>query len=115
MLNDISDSDYMLIENPSEDFYGIELKTGKWQGVRYIYGKVSIKDTPELDTATMSFSDTITDSTDNFEEHELIGNMEFKNHLGDILNHCIQDSLNNKKAEIGHINTNTDAHTEPSD
>lgn len=113
-MNNINETDYMLIENPNEDFYGIQLKSGKWKDVKYIYGKVSIKETPELDTATMSFSYTITDSTDKFEEDELIGNIDFKNHIGDILNHCIQDSLDNKKAEIGHINANTNAHTKSS-
>jgi hypothetical protein len=113
-MNNLTYKDYVLIENPNEDFYGIELKTGKWQGVRYIYGKVSIKESPELDTATMSFSYTITDSTEKYEEAELIGDINFKNHLGDILNHCIQDSLDNKKAEIGHINTNPDTRTKSS-
>lgn len=112
MRTDISDADFVFLEKETEDFYGVELKTGKWQGVQFIYGSVSIKETPELDTATMSFTYTITDSCD-FEHDELIADIEFKNHLGDILSYVMYDSLNNGKAQIGHIDTNTDSRTEP--
>jgi len=115
MMHDISSHDFTLLENPNEDFYAIELKTGPYKGVRYIYGAVSIKETPELDTATLSFSYTIQESTDKFEDDELIGNIDFKNYIGDVLQHVIQDSLHNKEAQIGHINTDTDAHTQSSD
>ena len=114
-MSGISDHDFVLLENPNEDFYAVELKTGLYKGVRYIYGAVSIKETPELNTATMSFSYQISDNGGTFEDDELIGNPEFKNYIGDILMYVIQDSLDNKEAKIGHINTDTDAHTKSSD
>ena len=111
----ITDHDFVMLENPKEDFYAIELKTGPYKGVRYIYGAVSIKETPELDTATMSFSYQISDNGSKFEDNELIENPEFKNYIGDILMYVIQDSLANKDGKIGHINTDTDSRTQPSD
>ena len=110
----ISDKDFVFLENENVDFYSLELKTGKWEGVSYIYGKVSVKETPELGTATLSFTYNIVDSG-KFENDDLINDPEFKNYLGAVLEYVISDSLENKKAEIGHINTNTDAHTESSD
>jgi len=114
-MSGISDHDFVLLENPNEDFYAVELKTGPYKGVRYIYGAVSIRETPELDTATMSFSYQISDNGGKFEDDELIGNIEFKNYIGDILMYVIQDSLDNKDGKIGHINADTDAYTQPSD
>ena len=110
-MNSITDHDFVFLEKETEDFYGVKLKTGKWKGVQFIYGSVSIKETPELDTATMSFTYNLTDCAQ-FEESELKADMEFKNHLGDILQYVIKDSLDNKGARIGHIDTNTNSHTE---
>ena len=110
----ITDKDFVFLENEKVDFYSIELKTGEWEGVSYIYGKVSITETPELGTATLSFTYTIMDSG-KFENDDLIGNPEFKNYIGAVLQHVISDSLKNKKAKIGHIDTNTDTHTKSSD
>tara|TARA_B100001094_G_C17397999_1_gene424343 strand:- start:78 stop:419 length:342 start_codon:yes stop_codon:yes gene_type:complete len=113
-MYNITDKDFVFLENDKVDFYSVELKTGEWQGVSYIYGQVSIKESPELGTATLSFTYTIIDSG-KFENDDLINNPEFKNYLGAVLQYVISDSLENKKAKIGHIDTNTDTHTESSD
>ena len=49
-----------------------------------------------------------------FNDKELDKNEEFNNHLGDILTYIISDSLEKKKGQIGHINTNTDTRTQSS-
>ena len=90
-MYNISDSDFTLVENPESDFYGVKLLTGKYKDVTVIYGKVSIKEDKELDKSE-----------------------EFNNHLGDILTYIISDSLEKKKGQIGHINTNTDTRTQSS-
>ena len=113
-MHNISDKDFMFLENDTVDFYGIELKTGKWKGVSYIYGKVSIKETPDLGTATLGFTYNITDPGE-FEHDDLINDPTFKNYLGQLLEYVISDSLENKKAKIGHIDTNTDTYTQSSD
>ena len=112
-INDISDHDFVYLENEKVDFYGIKLRTGKWRGVSYIYGKVSIKETPELNTATLGFTYNITDSGE-FEQDDLINDPEFKNYLGRVLEYVISDSLETKKAKIGYIKPNTDSYTESS-
>lgn len=112
-LKSIKETDYKFIESNEEDWYAVELKTGKWKGIRYIYGKVSVKEVPELGTATLSFTYNLMDSA-NFEEDDLLNDINFKNHLGDILQHVIQDSLDHG-ANIGNIKSNTDADSQSSD
>ena len=103
-------NDYKFIESNEEDWYAIELTTGKWKGVKYIYGKVGVKESPELGTATLSFSWNPI-STAGFEEDDLLNDIKFKNYIGGVLQHIIEDSLDNG-AHIGNIKSNTDADTE---
>ena len=120
MYDNISEKDYSFVESNDVEFYGIKLLTGEWKNVLYIYGKVSIKESPELDQATVSFTYSIQDAS-NFEEDDLINDIKFKNYIGAILQHIMIDSLGRSKKEnigiIGNGNrkSNTDSHTESSD
>ena len=106
----ITRNDYKFIESNEEDWYAGELLTGKWKGIRYIYGTVSIKESPELGHATLAFSYNVIDSK-GYEEDDLLNDINFKNYLGGVLQHAIEDSLDNG-AHIGNIKSNTDANTE---
>ena len=106
----ITRNDYKFIESNEEDWYAVELLTGKWKGIRYIYGTVSIKESPELGHATLAFSYNVIDSK-GYEEDDLLNDINFKNYLGGVLQHAIEDSLDNG-AHIGNIKSNTDANTE---
>jgi len=104
MMNEVSELDYKFIESDQEDWYAVELITGKWKGIKYIYGKVTVKESPELGTATLGFTYNLVDSN-GFEEDDLLNDIKFKNYLGGILQHIIEDSLNyseqNNVASIG--------------
>ena len=52
----ITTDDYQLVESNNVEFYGVKLLTGKWKNVVYIYGEVKIKESPELDLATLGFT-----------------------------------------------------------
>ena len=106
----ITRNDYKFIESNEEDWYAVELLTGKWKGIRYIYGTVSIKESPELGHATLAFSYNVVDSK-GYEADDLLNDINFKNYLGGVLQHAIEDSLDNG-AHIGNIKSNTDANTE---
>ena len=113
MVN-ITSADYILVENDVSgfgDFYGVKLKTGKWKNVVVVYGKVTVKEDPENSTAKMSFNYAIQDPAD-YDIEELESNSDFNNHLGDLLNFIILDSLENKEAKIGNIEPTTDTHSE---
>ncbi len=112
MLN-ITSADYSLVENDGSsfaDFYGVKLKAGKWKNVVVVYGKVTVKEDKESDTAKMSFNYAIQDPA-NYDIEELESNPDFNNYLGDLLNFIVLDSLENKEAKIGNIESTTDTHS----
>ena len=87
-MSNVTSSDYIFVENDSEDFYGVKLKGGMWPEVVVVYGTVSIKESPELGVATLSFSYSVEDSN-KFSAEDLKSCESFKNHLGDVLTHII--------------------------
>ena len=106
----ITDDDYSIVENPSSAFHGVKLKTGTWKDVIVVYGQVGVKESPELDIATLSFNFTIQDPAE-FNINELNKDESFKNYLGSVLQYIITDSLENG-GTIG--KPTTDTHTESS-
>ena len=120
-MYNITTTDYKFVESNQVEFYGIRLLTGKWKDVLYIYGKVSIKESPELDLATLTFTYNIQESAQ-YEPDDLINDPEFKDYLGAVLEHIMKNSLNESEennlgviGKIGHNKSNTDTHTQSSD
>ncbi len=111
--------DYSFQESNEAEFYAIKLLTGKWKNVLYIYGTVSIKESPELDQATLGFTYNIQEPG-SYEDDELINDPEFKDYIGALLQHIITDSMdyadenNIARIGIGHNESNTNTHTESS-
>jgi len=115
----ITNEDYSIVENPNSEFHGVLLKTGIYKEAIVVYGTVSIKESPELDMATLGFTFNIQDPGDH-DFDKLNESEEFKNYLGAVLQHIITDSLewgqDNKLARIGIGNneSSTDTHIESS-
>jgi hypothetical protein len=115
----ITNEDYSIVENPNSEFHGVLIKTGIYKEAIVVYGTVSIKESPELDMATLGFTFNIQDPGDH-DFDKLNESEEFKNYLGAVLQHIITDSLewgqDNKLARIGIGNneSSTDTHTESS-
>ena len=111
-------TDYKFVESSEIEFYGIKLLTGKWKDVLYVYGKVSIKESPELDLATLTFTYNIQESAE-YEPDDLINDPKFKDYIGAVLEHIItenslEEGEKNKSGVIGKIGYNesdTDTHT----
>ena len=115
----VTDKDYQIVENPNNPLQGVKLTTGTWKDVIVVYGQVGVKESPELDIATLSFNFNIQDPA----EHDFDALQEdeaFKNYLGSILQYIITDSLDYAKANnlsaigIGNGESITDSHTESS-
>ena len=104
LYNNISDSDFTMLENTASEFYAIKLLKGKWKNVIYTYGAVSIKEDKENDTATLSFNWQLNDPGD-LQPEDIEKNEEFNNYIGALLQYIISDSLNNKEAKIGTADT----------
>ena len=119
-MYNIATSDYKFVESDQVEFYGIRLLTGKWKDVLYIYGKVSIKESPELDLATLTFTYNIQESAQ-YEPDDLINDPEFKDYIGAVLEHIMKNSLDESEknnsgviGKIGYNESNTNSHTESS-
>ena len=100
------DNHFITVEHPESDFYAIHLnENSPYDGVRFIYGTVSIKESPELDVATLTFTYNINDPGE-YDHDELRKDEKFNNYLGDLLTHII-DAGTTQLAE-----RNTNARTE---
>ena len=100
------DNHFITVEHPESDFYAIHLnENSPYDGVRFIYGTVSIKESPELDVATLTFTYNINDPGE-YNHDELRKDEKFNNYLGDLLTHII-DAGTTQLAE-----RNTNARTE---
>ena len=93
--NSISESDYSFVENPESDLYGIRLRN-RWEDVIVVYGKVTVKESPETGYATLSFNYQVID-TASFQKDELESNEEFKNYLGDLLSFILYNKFDNEE------------------
>lgn len=113
MNNYIDESDYTYVENDSAEFWGIKFRNGSpYAGVVVVYGTVSVKESEELDLATLSFSFNIQDAGD-YNIDELDNSEEFKNYLGNVLQSIINDSVKEKEKN-GYYEPTADSHTESS-
>lgn len=97
------DNHFTTVEHEESDFYAIQLKDpSPWAGVRFIYGRVSIKESPELDIATLTFTYNINDPGE-FDHDKLREDEDFNNYLGDLLTHIIDEGT----TQIDQRDTNT--------
>jgi len=115
----ITENDYSIVEKEDSVFQGVKLKTGTWKDVIVVYGQVGVKESPELDIATLTFNYTVQDPAD-FNIDELNEDESFKNYLGAVLQYIITDSLEYARENnlgvigIGNNESTTDSHTESS-
>ena len=109
-MYNITHNDYTFVEHENVDFYGVKLNT-EFKGVVLIYGKVGIKESPELDIATLSFTYTIQDPADN-DHDELCKDEYFNNYIGAVLEHIINETMADKLDEdiIGHNKPDRNTH-----
>ena len=103
------DNHFTTQEHPGSDFYAIHLNDNSpYPGVRFIYGTVSIKESPDLDIATLSFTYNINDPGD-FDHDTLKEDEKFNKYLGDLLTHIIEEGTT-QRAERD-TNTRTEPYT----
>lgn len=110
---DFSESHYTLVENPNHPLHGVKFLKGDWKDVTVVYGQVSIKESEELDFATLSFNFQIMDPGD-FTIDELESDEIFKNYLGDVLKYIISTSIETGEYRIGNNESTTNSYTESS-
>ena len=84
--------DYVLIDSDERDITGVGIKTGRFAGVLYHYGKARINEEGEL--ARLQFSYTII-SSPTIPIDDLIIDEEFHTFIGDILTDILMSNENN--------------------
>ena len=90
---DISRS-FIYVSGEDEKWTAIKLSeiTGKYRDIIFKYGKVGVEEDKENDVASLQFEYDVLSSHD-IEIKELDEDPEFKNLLGDILVHILEDQL----------------------
>ena len=92
----ITNEDYTFAESEADDHWAVRLIT-KYPGVTYMYGEIKVRE--KTDEATLDFKYKILDGGQ-FEIDTLEKDNDFKNHLGAVLQHIIEDAFENGKAKI---------------
>tara|TARA_B110000503_G_scaffold143264_1_gene243591 strand:- start:4058 stop:4396 length:339 start_codon:yes stop_codon:yes gene_type:complete len=103
----MNNDDYIFMENPMSENWAVRLLTGEWKDVLYVYGKIGLQELHNADSAVLTFNYSILETAD-FSEDALKYSEDFNNHVGDVLSHILDDSIQNNKFRIGK-NERTDA------
>ena len=96
----MTSDDYTFMENHMSENWAVRIKTGAWADVVYTYGKIGIVESASKEEATLQFNYKILEAGD-FEETVLQCDVDFNNHVGDILSHILQESLEHNEFRIG--------------
>ena len=93
---------YKFVENKDKTWTGIGLteEAGKYQGVVYEYGKVSVVENEEKTEASLQFDFNVLDS--NGLPKEMFGE-DFYQVIGDVLQDIIREQLN--EGQLQYVNT----------
>ena len=96
----ITNDSYTFVESAtSGDEWHVKLNEGDYKGIVYKYGKIQIHEID--DQANLKFQFKIIDLPEHLDEDELNSDSEFMTHLGDILTHIIEDSLDTGHFKLG--------------
>ena len=99
--NSITSNSYAFVEKPLSERYSVKIKEGEDSGVIVTYGKVSINESDNKETATLSFQFKLDEAPAPHNAGELEKSEDFNNHLGDILSHIIQSAFDSGKYKFG--------------
>ena len=100
---DISRS-FILVSDKSKEWTALRLTelTEEYKDIIYKYGKVEIKEDKENDNASLQFNyDVLVSPT--IPKEDLEEDIDFKNLMGDILHHLIEEQL--QKDSMQYVNT----------
>jgi hypothetical protein len=91
-------SDYIFVDDPTNDkVYAIKIVSGRYSGVVYKYANIKISEDAEKQVCTLSYAYRIMSVSQKYDKETLDADVDFKNHIGDILS----DILENQEYKIG--------------
>jgi len=90
---------YTFVSKGDDDWASVMIKDGKYEGIIYQYGKVSVAESEdENGNMPLSFNYNIIDHSGHNQE-DLESSVEFKNTLGDILVEILDEQLEAENLE----------------
>ena len=90
---------YTFVSKGDDDWASVMIKDGKYEGIIYQYGKVSVAESEdENGNMPLSFKNNIIDHSGHNQE-DLESSVEFKNTLGDILVEILDEQLEAENLE----------------
>ena len=95
---------FILVSDKTQEWTAVKLTgtTKKYEDIIYKYGKVEIKENKEDDNASLQFNyDVLVSPT--ISKKDLEEDINFKNLMGDILHHLIEEQL--QKDSMQYVNT----------
>ena len=106
----ITRNDYTFAESEADDHWAVRLHS-EFPGVTYMYGQIKVKE--KEDSASIDFRYKILDPGQ-WTEDELNTSDEFRNYIGAVLQHVIEDAFENGKAKLNDRSEHTTNNTEES-
>ena len=104
----ITNKTYSFVESAtSGEEWHVKINEGDYKDVVYRYGKIQIAELD--DEANLKFQYMIVDLPEHLDEDELKSDVQFMTHLGDILTHIIEDSLDTGHFKLGNDDKPTDS------
>lgn len=103
----ITDKTYSFVEKSDSDFYSVRINEGEFAGVVYTYGTVKVIEND--DGAVVNFIFKVDESPAPHTVKSLNESHEFKNLIGEILEHFVNGSFETGQYRIGGDSTGTDS------
>lgn len=75
----------------SVDKYGIEVTDGEYQGIKFLLGKVELKENQEQDNCTLKYNYDIIENPVEFQTQEEVN--AFERFVGDLLMQMLSDGV----------------------
>jgi hypothetical protein len=96
----ITNADYIFVErNPDETSYVKLTGESPWNGTVFQYGKLALHENIEADFMELSFTYNVIESP--LRKEMLEEDVNFKNYIGEVLGHIIDDAVNTGEYQIG--------------
>lgn len=99
----IRDDRYVFVECEDSEIFGIKLISGRWSGVIYQYGTVKFTEDTKSNACMLTFTFHVVDD----QGHDLEDDLNFKNHIGSVLQQIIEDRQEEDQLIAQSRNTDT--------
>ena len=105
----ITNNSYTFVEHQGDDVWYVTLKEGPYKGVIYRYGAIEVKEDGDHANLKFNFQIAKIPTELDMDVEDLNNDYEFCTHLGDVLTHIIEDSLETGKFKLGNNDKPTDS------